>query len=75
VESSNARRGFGGENAIVKKAFALIVFITFTRSIVKNALEKNARFMNGWRAGGESPLSSFTPNLRWSFSLGDRGEP
>jgi hypothetical protein len=53
VESSNARRVFGVENAIVKKGFALTVFITFTRSIVKNALEKNARFMNGWRGGGE----------------------
>ena len=73
MESSNARRVFGGENAIVKKGSALIVFITFTRSIVKNALEKNARFMNGWRAGGEW-FSSISPNLRCSLSLGDRGE-
>lgn len=62
------------ENAIVKKAFALIVFITFTRSIVKNALEKNARFMHGWRAGGEC-LASISPNLRRPFGLWDRGEP
>lgn len=60
-------------NAIVKKAFALTVFITFTRSIVKNALEKIVRFMNGWRGGGEY-LSSISPNLRGPFGLGDRGE-
>lgn len=73
MESSNARRGFGGGNVIVKKAFALIAFITSTRSIVKNALEKNARFINGWRGGGEY-LTSISPNLRGPFGLGDRGE-
>jgi hypothetical protein len=73
VESSNARRVFGVENVIVKKASALTAFITFTRSIVKNALEKNARFMNGWRVGGEW-LASIFPNLWGPFGLGDRGE-
>ena len=61
------------ENVIVKKASALTAFITFTRSIVKNALEKNARFMHGWRGGGEL-LRSISPNLRGPFGLWDRGE-
>ena len=46
MESSNARRVFGVENAIVKKAFALIVLITFILSIVINVLEMDVLFGN-----------------------------
>jgi DNA (cytosine-5)-methyltransferase 1 len=49
VESSNAQRVFGVENVIVWMVFALIVLITCIKSIVINALGKNARYGLHWR--------------------------
>lgn len=60
VESSNAQRGYGVVNVIVSPVFAMIVFILCMRSIVMNALEKNAKCCDHWVCGGKSCKPRFS---------------